>query len=203
MRPRQKQQQQQQQQAQQQAWQQQQQQAPPPPPPPGAPPPQYQQHQHNGPPPGPQSPVNAKYAKMTEEQSEEAEQASITRIKREILINWALVPPQFQMLRPIHQLIVSIHTSFPPAYGVTAHDYFGKWKPITPDSISLGSAMGGAPDEEKLKKAVRKIRFFLHPDKLPRDLNSEQSFMCRMLWDVTSDSWEEHCKQKEELDWIR
>jgi len=199
----QKQQQQQQQQAQQQAWQQQQQQAPPPPPPPGAPPPQYQQHQHNGPPPGPQSPVNAKYAKMTEEQSEEAEQASITRIKREILINWALVPPQFQMLRPIHQLIVSIHTSFPPAYGVTAHDYFGKWKPITPDSISLGSAMGGAPDEEKLKKAVRKIRFFLHPDKLPRDLNSEQSFMCRMLWDVTSDSWEEHCKQKEELDWIR
>jgi hypothetical protein len=140
---------------------------------------------------------------MTEEQSEEAEQASITRIKREILINWALVPPQFQMLRPIHQLIVSIHTSFPPAYGVTAHDYFGKWNPITPDSISLGSAMGGAPDEDKLKKAVRKIRFFLHPDKLPRDLNSEQSFMCRMLWDVTSDSWEEHCKQKEELDWIR
>ena len=59
------------------------------------------------------------------------------------------------------------------------------------------------PDDEKLKKAVRKIRFFLHPDKLPRDLNAEQSFACRMLWDVTSDSWEEHCKQKEELDWIK
>ena len=180
--------------AQQQAWQQAQQQAPPPPPPPGAPGgPQFHQQ------PGPQSPVNMKYSKMTEEQTEEAEQASITRIKREILINWALVPPQYQMLRPINQLIVSIHNSFPPAHGVASHDYFAKWKPITPDSISNNNH----PDDEKIKKAVRKVRFFLHPDKLPRDLNAEQSFMCRMLWDVTSDSWEEHLKQKDELDWIK
>ena len=178
----------------QQAWQQAQQQAPPPPPPPGAPGgPQFHQQ------PGPQSPVNMKYSKMTEEQTEEAEQASITRIKREILINWALVPPQYQMLRPINQLIVSIHNSFPPAHGVASHDYFAKWKPITPDSISNNNH----PDDEKIKKAVRKVRFFLHPDKLPRDLNAEQSFMCRMLWDVTSDSWEEHLKQKDELDWIK
>ena len=180
--------------AQQQAWQQAQQQAPPPPPPPGAPGgPQFHQQA------GPQSPVNMKYSKMTEEQTEEAEQASITRIKREILINWALVPPQYQMLRPINQLIVSIHNSFPPAHGVASHDYFAKWKPITPDSISNNNH----PDDEKIKKAVRKVRFFLHPDKLPRDLNAEQSFMCRMLWDVTSDSWEEHLKQKDELDWIK
>eukprot|EP00563_Minutocellus_polymorphus_P012353 CAMPEP_0181064312 /NCGR_PEP_ID=MMETSP1070-20121207/24136_1 /TAXON_ID=265543 /ORGANISM="Minutocellus polymorphus, Strain NH13" /LENGTH=893 /DNA_ID=CAMNT_0023144623 /DNA_START=282 /DNA_END=2963 /DNA_ORIENTATION=- len=180
--------------AQQQQWQQAQQQAPPPPPP-GAPGgPQYQQQQ-----PGPQSPVNMKYSKMTVEQTEEAEQATITRIKREILVNWALVPPMYQMLRPINQLIVSIHNSFPPAFGVASHDYFAKWKPITPDSISLNSH----PDDEKIKKAVRKVRFFLHPDKLPRDLNAEQSFMCRMLWDVTSDSWEEHLKQKDELDWIK
>ena len=140
-----------------------------------------------------------KYSKMTVEQTEEAEQASITRIKREILINWALVPPQYQMLRPINQLIVSIHNSFPPAHGVASHDYFAKWKPITPDSISNNNH----PDDDKIKKAVRKVRFFLHPDKLPRDLNAEQSFMCRMLWDVTSDSWEEHLKQKDELDWIK
>ena len=140
-----------------------------------------------------------KYSKMTLEQTEEAEQASITRIKREILINWALVPPQYQMLRPINQLIVSIHNSFPPAFGVATHNYFAKWNPITPDSISLNSH----PDDDKIKKAVRKVRFFLHPDKLPRDLNAEQSFMCRMLWDVTSDSWEEHLKQKDELDWIK
>jgi hypothetical protein len=183
--------------AQQQAWQQAQQQAPPPPPPPApgaAGGPQHHQQQYD-----PRSPVNMKYSKMTEEQTEEAEQASITRIKREILINWALVPPQYQMLRPINQLIVSIHNSFPPAFGVASHDYFAKWKPITPDSISDNNH----PDDEKIKKAVRKVRFFLHPDKLPRDLNAEQSFMCRMLWDVTSDSWEEHLKQKDELDWIK
>ena len=185
----------QQQQAQQQAWQQAQQQAPPPPPPSGGSGgPQFHQQQ-----PGVQSPVNMKYSKMTVEQTEEAEQASITRIKREILVNWALVPPQYQMLRPINQLIVSIHNSFPPAFGVATHNYFAKWNPITRDSISLNSH----PDDDKIKKAVRKVRFFLHPDKLPRDLNAEQSFMCRMLWDVTSDSWEEHLKQKDELDWIK
>lgn len=61
----------------------------------------------------------------------------------------------------------------------------------------------GLPDEEKLKKAVRKIRFFLHPDKLPKDLNPEQAFMVKMLWDVTSDAWEEFEKRKADLDWIK
>jgi len=57
--------------------------------------------------------------------------------------------------------------------------------------------------EEKLKKAVRQLRFFLHPDKLPKDLSEEQTFMCKMLWDVANDSWEEHHKKKEDLDWIK
>ena len=30
--------------------------------------------------------------------------------------------------------------------------------------------MGDAPDESKLKKGVRKLLVFLHPDKVPRDL---------------------------------
>jgi hypothetical protein len=54
-----------------------------------------------------------------------------------------------------------------------------------------------------LKKAVKKLRFFLHPDKLPKDLNEEQTFMCKMLWDIANDAWEEHNKRKEELDWMR
>lgn len=107
------------------------------------------------------------------------------------------------MLRPIDQLVTSIHTVFPPSCGVKSHDYFSKWKPILQSDLSLGAVMSNAPDQEKLKKAVRKIRFFLHPDKLPRDLNDEQSFMCKMLWDVTSDSWEEFCTKNEELDWIK
>ena len=127
-----------------------------------------------------------------------------TNIKRSILIHWALRPPQLNMLKPIDQLITTIHTCFPPAFNVQSHDYFKKWKPISPNDIVLNkSVMGNSPDEEKLKKAVRKIRFFLHPDRLPKDLNPDQQFMCKMLWDVTSDAWEDHTKQKEELDWIR
>ena len=127
-------------------------------------------------------------------------QAVITRIKHDILIKWALNPPQLQMLRPIDTLVSTIHNVFPPNLGVPAHDYFAKWKPINRNDL-LGD--NGMPGEDKLKKAVRKIRFFLHPDKLPKDLNTEQQFMVKMLWDVTSDAWEEFQNSKDSLDWIK
>ena len=91
----------------------------------------------------------------------------------------------------------------PPAFGVAAHAYFAKFTPITRNELIVSAAMGNHPDENKLKKAVRKVRVFLHPDKLPRDLSSDQAFTARMLWDITSDSWEEFQKHKDELDWIR
>jgi hypothetical protein len=40
------------------------------------------------------------------------------------------------------------------------------------------------------RKAVRKTKFFLHPDKLPKDLSTEQTFVCKMLWDIVADAWE-------------
>ena len=61
----------------------------------------------------------------------------------------------------------------------------------------------GALDKDKLGKAVRKVRFFLHPDKLPRDLSDDQQFMCKLLWDVTNDAWEDYKKSLEELDWLQ
>ena len=121
------------------------------------------------------------------------------RIKHDILIQWALQPPHLQMLRPIEILVLTIHKVFPPALGVAGHEYFTKWTPVTPEEVFEGNR----PDEAKLKKAVRKIRFFLHPDKLPRDLNAEQQFMVKMLWDITSDAFEEFHKKNEELDWIK
>jgi hypothetical protein len=133
-------------------------------------------------------------------QTEDDGQAVITRIKHDILIHWALQPPQLQMLRPIDMLVTAIHNVFPPNLGVPAHAYFGKWKPINRKDL-LGDS--GTPEEEKVTKAVRKLRFFLHPDKLPKDLNTEQQFMVKMLWDITSDAFEEFEKSKEELDWIK
>jgi len=139
---------------------------------------------------------------MQNDQSDGNQQASITLIKRNLLLYWALQAPSYQMLKPIDELITTIHAAFPPSHGVPGHEYFTKFNPIPRSDLVLGGAMGNSLSEDKLKKAVRKIRFFLHPDKLPRDLGPEQSFAVKMLWDVTSDAWEEFCKQKEELDWI-
>jgi len=152
-----------------------------------------QKQQHQAPPP----------SKYMEDNDDEAQSAAILKIKRNILIHWALQPPNLNVLRPIDQLITTIHTAMPPAYGISTHEYFSKFTPITRHEIFASDAMGNHPDETKLKKAVRKVRVFLHPDKLPRDLSAEQSFMARMLWDITSDSWEEFLKHKDELDWIR
>ena len=62
---------------------------------------------------------------------------------------------------------------------------------------------GSAIDEKKLEKMVKKLKFFLHPDKLPRDLDAEQAFMCKMLWDVIADADEEYRSRRDQLDWIR
>jgi len=166
----------------------------------------HQQQQAPKPPPSnntSSTPLPSKYAKQMEEKSDEDQSASTLQIKRSILINWALQPPNLNVLRPIDQLITTIHTAMPPAYGVSAHSYFAKFAPITRTELIVSTAMGGHPDETKLKKAVRKVRVFLHPDKLPRDLSNDQAFMARMLWDITSDSWEEFQKHKDELDWIK
>lgn len=158
---------------------------------------QQQQQQQQGADP---SQYSSKYAKAMSE--EDSGQAAITALKRNILINWALQPPNLNSLRPIHHLVCSIHRVFPPSFGVNEHAHFSKWKPITATELQISGVMNNTPDEEKLKKSVRKIRFFLHPDKLPKDLDEQQQFMCKMLWDVTSDAWEEHKTKSEELDWV-
>ena len=149
----------------------------------------------------PTSPINHKYAKAVQSERKEDE-ATISAIKRNILIHWALMPPKYNMLRPIDHLLCSIHTVFPPAFGVAQHSYFTRWRQITPADLVMSTAMGNSPDENKLKKAVRKLRVHLHPDRLPRDFNAEHTFICKMLWDVSNDAWEEFLKHKDDLDWI-
>jgi hypothetical protein len=190
---------------------------------PGAPPPQWQHHNQGPPPPqqqpgygqqgrpqqhpqqnqgfygqqqpqqgGKSPPQNTgnKYAEMA---AQKDDNSSSQRIKHQILMFWALQPPHRQGLRRIEELITTIHQVFPPAFGVPGHEYFAKWKAVLPAEVD---------DDDKLEKRVKKLRFFLHPDKLPRDLTTDQSFVSRMLWDVTSDALEEHEKKREDLGWI-
>jgi hypothetical protein len=136
---------------------------------------------------------------MASSEDEQQQNASTTRIKHTVLVQWALQPPQLQLLRPIDILITTIHQAFPsPSLGVPSHDYFAKWRPIDPNSFMTN----GIPNEDRLKKAVRKVRFFLHPDKLPQDLTEDQRFTCKLLWDVTNDAYEDYTKGKDDLDWI-
>ena len=166
--------------------------AAPVPPFPGHQPPQPNAAHHHAP-----SGVDVKYKQMAQQAQDEA--TATTALKRNILCHWALQPPGMQILRPIDQLLCSIHSTFPPAFGVAPHSYFGGFQAIVRPELTNAT---GVLDKEKLKKAVRKVRFFLHPDKLPRDLNEDQQFTCKLLWDVTSDAWEDCKKSQEELDWI-
>jgi len=104
-------------------------------------------------------------------------------LKRNILTQWALQPPQFTNLRPMNELLGNIQDTLPPANGLPPHEYFATFKPLSKDALTL-------QDNAVLKRAVRKMKFFLHPDKLPHDLTKEQKFCCRQLWDVIADAWE-------------
>ena len=158
----------------------------------------------------PTSPLNQKYTKQInqdEQQQQQTKETSIINIKRNILISWALIPPQYNMLKPIDQLLMSIQKVFPPFSNVPSHDYFMKWKIITRDELhnktsSLEWSNNHVPDENKLKKAHRKLRVLLHPDRLPKDLDVKQKFVCKMLWDVSNDAYEEYMKNKDDLDWV-
>jgi len=118
---------------------------------------------------------------------------------KNVLIQWCLQPPSMQVLKPVDELLCSIDGVFPPSFGVPSHDYFQGWKPISQSELVSST---GALEETKLKKLVRKVRFFLHPDKLPHDLTEDQSFLCKLLWDVINDAFEEYKKSKEDLDWM-
>jgi hypothetical protein len=136
-------------------------------------------------------------------QTENESMMTTQGIKHGVLVEWALQPPMLQVLRPIQDLLSTIHTVFPPKFRIPAHAHFTKWKAVNPSELSLGAAGGNRPDDDKLNKTVKKLRFFLHPDKLPNDLTTEQTFICKILWDITNDAWEEHQKREEELSWMR
>jgi hypothetical protein len=171
------------------------------------PPPQYGPGGAQGPPHHPGQPqhhpgnsqVDQKYAKMATQVGDAGQQRSLQVIKHGILVEWALQPPAMQILRPIEILITSVHLVFPPKYGVPGHEHFTKWSIVTLPEVMSGTQ----PDDEKLSKAVKKLRFVLHPDKLPREFTEEQIFMCRMIWDIVSDAFEDHKKREEELAWMR
>ena len=123
----------------------------------------------------------SKYATTTPPSS--GETTTTGTLKRQILTQWALSPPQMQQLRPLDRLLTSAHTCFA---WVPAHDYFAKRPTVSHAALCTHHVV----DADLVAKALKKWRVFLHPDKLPRDLNTEQQFLCKLLWDVLNDAAE-------------
>ncbi len=87
------------------------------------------------------------------------------QIKQRVMMEWALRPPAYLCVRDLSLLIPSLHTNFAL---VPPHEYFCKWK--------------------STQKTARHARFFLHPDKWPKDLSPDQAFLLKLLWDVINDA---------------
>lgn len=88
--------------------------------------------------------------------------SSETELKSAVQQKWSSEPPHFIQQRSIEDLLTTMDVTFPL---VPPHSYFQeKFHPFA--RTSLRSGIDGV-----LKRAVRKTRLFLHPDKLPRDFD--------------------------------
>ncbi|KAL7567788.1 hypothetical protein ACA910_000540 [Epithemia clementina (nom. ined.)] len=106
-------------------------------------------------------------------------------LKNAIEQKWSKEPPNFMQVKDIASLLGTIHMTFDL---VEPHEYFSKFHPFSRDALN-------GNDMAVLKRAVRKTRLFIHPDKLPKDLNDNQQTLCRVLWDTVSDSWNQKEQQ--------
>lgn len=141
-----------------------------------------------------------------------ASMASPSNLKG-VLQHWSHQAPAYKTLQPLQKLLVDVPTLFPPQNKhVEAHEYYSKWKAFSEDAFDgVGDELNGL-----LKRAARKgelqlhyfvivpmqivlytpeicrlspaAKFFLHPDKLPKDLNGDQSLLFKTIWDVLQES---------------
>lgn len=106
------------------------------------------------------------------------------QLEQAISMRWAKLPPSYKVNKPIAELLGTVNTTFPL---VDEHDYFlpDNSPPFCQQALSSGG-------QAVLKRAVRKMKFFLHPDKLPKDFNEQQLLLCKTLWDITAEAWDAH-----------
>ena len=110
---------------------------------------------------------------------------TVTTNRNDLLVavdqTWAKQPPTYATPKPIEILLETVGGTFAL---VPSHAYFAtKYHPFAREALQSGKY-------DVIKRAVRKMRFFLHPDRLPKDLNESQSLLCRTLWDKISEAWE-------------
>ena len=102
----------------------------------------------------------------------------------QVIQRWSHQPPDYKTLNSMQDLLVKMPNLFPPKNtAVEAHEYFGKWKCLSSEAFT------GEGEELKslLKRAARRSKLFLHPDKWPRDLTESQTILFKTIWDVVQE----------------
>jgi hypothetical protein len=105
---------------------------------------------------------------------------------KEYIQQWSHEGPSYKKLKPLEVLLVDVPNLFPPTNSfVESHEYYFKWKEFSEDAFS-----GESGDElkELLRRASRKSKLFLHPDKLPSDLTENQDLLFKSIWNVIMES---------------
>ena len=100
---------------------------------------------------------------------------------QQVIQRWSHQPPNYKKLNSMQDLLVNMPRLFPPTnHAVEAHEYFEKWKRLSREAFT------GEGEELKalLKRAARRSKLFLHPDKLPKDLTKSQTILFQTIWDV-------------------
>merc|ERR1719491_570021 len=112
---------------------------------------------------------------------------SAPRIKQpeslqEVIQAWSHQPPDYDTMQPLATLLVSVPNKLfhPTNIFVESHEYFEKWTVISAEAFSEN----GDELSTLLKRAMKKVKLFLHPDKLPRDLTDDQTLLLTTMWEV-------------------
>ena len=98
-----------------------------------------------------------------------------------VIQRWSHQPPDYKKLNSMQNLLVNMPNLFPPKNtAVEAHEYFGKWKCLSREAFT------GEGEELNclLKRAARRSKLFLHPDRLPKDLTKSQVILFKRIWDI-------------------
>jgi len=86
--------------------------------------------------------------------------------------HWAYHSSDTSSLRSLAELLVTVTDTFPPNNEtVEPHDYLSKWRPLAEDVFD---ECGDDELRDLLKRSLKKMKMFLHPDYVPSNLTDRQ-----------------------------
>jgi len=95
--------------------------------------------------------------------------------------HWAYHSSDTSSLRSLAELLVTVTDTFPPNNeAVEPHDYLSKWRPLAEDVFDeCGDEL-----RDLLKRSLKKMKMFLHPDYVPSNLTDRQTALIGKLRSV-------------------